>query len=72
MLADKVNAANSVLTEEFAAAPGGRGARRLSRYYRDEVLPAMQAARGLADELENLVAKDYWPFPTYSDILFYV
>ena len=72
VLADKVNAANSVLTEEFAAAPGGRGARRLSRYYRDEVLPAMQAARGLADELENLVAKDYWPFPTYSDILFYV
>ena len=72
VLADKVNASNSVLTEEFAAAPGGRGARRLSRYYRDEVLPAMQAARGLADELENLVAKDYWPFPTYSDILFYV
>ena len=72
VLADKVNAANSVLTEEFAAAPGGRGARRLSRYYRDEVLPAMQAARGLADELENLVAKDYWPFPSYSDILFYV
>ena len=72
VLADKVNAANSVLTEEFAAAPGGRGARRLSRYYRDEVLPAMQAARGLADELENLVTKDYWPFPTYSDILFYV
>ena len=72
VLAEKIQAANAVLTEEFAAAPGGRGARRLSRYYRDEVLPAMQAARSLADELENLVAKDYWPFPTYSDILFYV
>ena len=25
-----------------------------------------------ADQLEMLVGKKYWPFPTYSDILFYV
>lgn len=72
VLAYKVEAAKDVLTEAFAVAPGGVGARKLSRYYRDEVLPAMKEARKLADELENLVSKEYWPFPTYSDILFYV
>ena len=72
VLAHKVEAAKDVLTEAFAVAPGGVGARKLSRYYRDEVLPAMKDARKLADELENLVSKEYWPFPTYSDILFYV
>ena len=72
VLAHKVEAAKDVLTEAFAVAPGGVGARKLSRDYRDEVLPAMKEARKLADELENLVSKEYWPFPTYSDILFYV
>lgn len=72
VLAHKVEAAKDVLTEAFAVAPGGVSARKLSRYYRDEVLPAMKEARKLADELENLVSKEYWPFPTYSDILFYV
>ena len=57
VLAHKVEAAKDVLTEAFAVAPGGVGARKLSRYYRDEVLPAMKDARKLADELENLVSR---------------
>ena len=32
----------------------------------------MEAARAIADELEMLVGKKYWPFPTYGDMLFYV
>ena len=32
----------------------------------------MEAVRVPADKLEMLVGKKYWPFPTYSDILFYV
>ena len=42
----------------------------LSMYYKDEVLSKMQLLRGYADELENLVSSDYWPFPTYGDLLF--
>ena len=37
---------------------------------RDEVLPAMASLRGSADALESLTAKQYWPFPTYEDLLF--
>ena len=42
-----------------------------SRYYRDTVIPVMQELRRLADILESLTDKNYWPYPTYSDLLFY-
>ncbi len=44
---------------------------KTARYYHDEILPAMDKVREPADKLELLVGKKYWPFPTYSDILFY-
>lgn len=42
-----------------------------SHYYRTDVLPRMAALRKIADELELIVGREYWPMPTYSDILFY-
>ena len=41
-------------------------------YYHDNVIKAMSALRKPADELEKLVDKEYWPFPTYADLLFEV
>lgn len=40
-------------------------------YYCNVVTPQMQAVRETADLLEKLTAKSYWPYPLYSDILFY-
>ncbi|GHU45579.1 glutamine synthetase [Clostridia bacterium] len=40
--------------------------------YQNDVFPAMQALRGVADELETIVGKEYWPLPTYSELLFSV
>ncbi len=42
------------------------------RYYHDVVIPAMEGARKTADALEMMVGEKYWPFPTYSKILYYV
>ncbi len=42
-----------------------------SHYYRTDVLPRMDGLRKIADELELIVGREYWPMPTYSDILFY-
>ncbi len=42
------------------------------RYYHDTVIPAMEAARKIADELEMMVGEAHWPIPTYSKILYYV
>ncbi len=41
-------------------------------YYKDKVIPAMEALRKTADELEGIVSKDYWPFPTYTELLYLV
>ena len=39
--------------------------------YAATVLPAMDALRKEIDDLECIVERDYWPVPTYNDILFY-
>jgi len=41
-----------------------------ARYMRDEVIPAMDAVRGVADRLERVVADDLWPLPKYQEMLF--
>ncbi|PWM47158.1 MAG: hypothetical protein DBX47_01060 [Clostridiales bacterium] len=41
-------------------------------YYKDSVLPAMQELRAVADALEMLVGGEFWPFPTYGELLFSV
>ena len=41
-------------------------------FYKDAVMPAMAALRKPADELEMLVDKEDWPFPTYGDLMFEV
>ncbi|MBN2220661.1 MAG: glutamine synthetase type III, partial [Vallitaleaceae bacterium] len=43
-----------------------------ARAFKYDVFEAMQALRVPCDELETLVAQDFWPFPTYSDLLFRV
>ena len=42
-----------------------------ARYCRNVIIASMNAIRTSADRLEELTAKSYWPFPTYSDLLFY-
>ena len=41
-------------------------------YEHDTVIPAMNAVRAVADELETMVDEKFWPFPTYGDLLFRV
>ena len=40
-------------------------------YYHDVIVSDMEAVRHDADILEQLTDKAYWPYPTYSDLLFY-
>ncbi len=53
----------------LCAVPAGSEA--AANYYHDVILPAMDALRADADLLEQLTDKAYWPYPTYSDLLFY-
>lgn len=42
-----------------------------ARNYHDSVFLTMQELRVSCDELETVCAREYWPFPTYGDLLFY-
>ncbi len=44
---------------------------KASMYYRNTVIPVMETLRRHADALEVLTDKSFWPYPTYSDLLFY-
>ncbi len=40
-------------------------------YYKDTILKDMAAVRKEADKAESLTAVEYWPFPTYMDLLYH-
>ena len=41
-----------------------------ARYVQSTVIPAMEAAREVADRLERIVPDSLWPLPKYAEILF--
>lgn len=44
----------------------------MANFFHDTIFADMGALRVPADKIETLVGKDYWPYPTYRDLLFYV
>ena len=57
--------------EVAVAGSKGEGT-ELSHYNHDVVIPAMAEARKYVDELELIVGKKNWPYPSYGEMLFYV
>jgi|TARA_R110000782_G_scaffold57258_18_gene119742 glutamine synthetase len=66
-LVGRFKAQTAVLSERIGRVP--HDAQKGSRMIRDEVFPAMEDLRTLGDALEDLVASDLWPMPTYRDLL---
>ena len=67
-LSDRIDA----LQDTIVATNHNADALAIATYERDVVIPAMNDVRAVADELETVVGKTYWPFPTYADLLFNV
>ena len=44
----------------------------VARYYKDAVITAMNELRAVVDEMETMVSAEYWPYPTYTDLMFRV
>lgn len=70
VLTDKLYDASKAIDAALSGAHKIRGAEKNSVYYRDKVLFAMREARKISDELEENVSEEYWPFPTYEELLF--
>lgn len=70
-LTETKNALEKLIEVEEIASAMPRG-KEQAFYYYNSVMTAMNELRKPADELEKLVDKEYWPFPTYADLLFEV
>ncbi|MCR5575744.1 MAG: glutamine synthetase type III, partial [Oscillospiraceae bacterium] len=69
-LLDGIEEGAGKLDATLAALSGTEDITALSESIRDRLLPEMAALRAAADEAETLTAKEYWPFPTYGEMLF--
>ena len=58
------------LEEATAKAAGTDGAEQHAQSCREDVVPAMEAVRETADELETVVDAKLWPLPSYAEMLF--
>ncbi len=67
-LSDRIDELQAAIVNENHAAD----ALTQAKYQHDVVIPAMNAVRLTADELETMVDKTCWPFPTYAELLFNV
>ncbi len=57
-------------SEKVAAAIPDNAAR--AEAYRDNVIPAMNRLREFVDEMELITSSEYWPLPSYGDMMFKV
>ncbi len=48
------------------------GVEKIARFYHDKAFAKMNEIREDVDALETMVASEYWPVPTYGEILFSV
>lgn len=58
------------LESYVSVAEGIVDVKECAEYYRDNVFTTMQKVRAEADEMEMLCDAEYWPMPTYGDLLF--
>jgi glutamine synthetase len=68
-LVNELSEALGVLIAKNAES-GGDDVSSKAYHMRDQIIPAMQAVRSVADQLEKFVPDDFWPLPTYRDMLF--
>ena len=60
------------MAQALENAPASEGGLSSARYYRDVVYALEYKASHLVNELEANTSAEYWPYPTYADILFSV
>ena len=44
----------------------------IAAFYKDRVIPVMKELRSYIDRMECNTSKEYWPLPSYGELLFSV
>ena len=68
-LNDKLLKAIEKLKKDVKASADKKDSLEIAEYHRDVIIPDMEKLRAVSDELETIVDKAYWNFPTYTEIL---
>lgn len=71
-LSDSLLQQTRSLADALEKADRIQGTQEKADFYKDTVLTNMNQLRDTADQLELLTAKDRWPLPTYTDLLYSV
>ena len=71
-LSDEIADATADLDSEIAKFQAIEDVTEAANDIRDVILGKMDDLRAVCDEAETITAKEFWPFPTYSDLLFSV
>ena len=58
------------LEGEIAHADGITDHGIAAKYYSEKIRAIMDKLRACADEAEAITAKEYWPLPSYNDLLY--
>ncbi len=66
---NELYAATEALDSALHSIPAAGTSLCKAEYTRDIVIPAMARMRAAGDALETLTGKEYWPMPTYQDLL---
>ena len=69
-LVDSADQATEKLESAVTTLDGLNDVTLESQHVRDVLLPKMAELRAVCDEAETMTASEYWPFPTYGDLLF--
>ena len=71
-LSDSIADATDDLEAEIEKFQANEDVTEAANDIRDVILGKMDSLRAVCDEAETITAKEFWPFPTYSDLLFSV
>ena len=69
-LSSELNRSIGILEKELDKAVNIEDNLEESKYYKNEILREMEKLRSVADDCERYTAEQYWPFPTYGDLLY--
>lgn len=69
LLLDEIYTATDKLEYDLKQCENIVDATEKGKFHKDVIIPDMKSLRKATDELEGIVGKDYWPFPTYPEIM---
>ena len=69
---NKIHVDLAVLKDKIAVVAAEDDTVKKSMLIKDELIPVMDSLRSACDGAEVITAKEYWPIPSYADLLFSV